>query len=124
MNAGDTGRRHNMKYKFVSNFEEPKAIPEKIVEYYQICAFKDKDTGLYQVRKFTINGNNEFTEIKIMKLNKKDLKKLLATKKQNEYRIYSVYDVQMITYPTLSDVLELKSQMITGLYDDYGFAAF
>lgn len=127
MNSDLTGRRHNMKYKFVSSFNNlpPTApVPEKLVDYFQICAFPDKTLGTYQVRKYVINNDNVFVDIKDLKLTKKELKKLLSYRKQNEYKVYPVYDLKMIPRANLSDVLELKSDMTTKSYDDYGYASF
>jgi len=95
-----------------------------VSKFYQICSFQNPETNKYHVRKFIINDKNEFTSVKEYKLSKSQYKKLLEIKKTNEYKCFSTYDLKNISYPNSSDILTLKSNMITNNHDYYGFAPF
>lgn len=110
------------KYKFVNSFDEDKPCQEQNISYYQIASFADLKTKLYHARKFTINGNNEFVSVRDYYINKRTYEKLLRQKKNNEYKLYAVYDLNHIAYPTMPDILLLKSDILGTNYDYYGYA--
>ena len=110
------------KYKFVNSFDEPEPCQEPNISFYQIAAFADLQTKLYHIRKFTINHNNEFVSVKNHHVNKRTYMKLIKHKKNNEYKLFSVYDLNQVAYPTLSDILLLKSDILSTNYDYYGYA--
>jgi hypothetical protein len=95
-----------------------------ITIFYQVCAFKNPGTGKYHLRKFIINQRNEFVSAKIYKLDRKKYKTFLNTKKNNEYKCYSVYDLTNISYPSVSDILVAQSHLLTTDNDYSGFAKF
>lgn len=111
-----------MNYKFVANFdEEPE---EQLSSFYQIASFTHPKTGRYHVRRFVINNNNEFLNVRDHYLDKNQYYKLLKRKKQNEYKMYSVYNLNSVNYPVLGDILAAKSSMIATSCDYYGPANF
>ena len=112
------------KYKFVNSFDEPEPCNEPNISLYQIAAFADPKTNLYHARRFTINYNNEFVSVKNHYINKRMYRKLLKVKKNNEYKLFSVYDLENVGYPSLSDILLLKSDILSTNYDYYGYAPF
>jgi hypothetical protein len=111
-----------MNYKFVPNFdEEPK---EHLTSFYQAASFANPQNGAYHVRRFIVNNNNEFINIRDHHLNKKQYHKLLERKKPNEYKVYSVYDLKNVNYPSFGDVLAAKSSILATDYNYYGAAPF
>lgn len=111
-------------YKFVSNFDEQKQEVETTTRFLQIAAFPNPKTGLYQIRRFHVNQNNEFVNVKDYFISKSKYGKLLQKKKNNEYKLYSVYDLNQVKYPCKSDILLLKSDILGADYNYYGSAPF
>ncbi|ARF09805.1 hypothetical protein Indivirus_3_54 [Indivirus ILV1] len=109
-------------YKFVNSFKETCANNEPNVNFYQIAAFADLETKLYHVRKFTINCSNEFISVRNHNISQRSLDKLIKLKKNNEYKLFPVYDLNYVDYPSLSDILLLKSDMLSNNYYHYGYA--
>jgi hypothetical protein len=92
--------------------------------FYQVCHFADPDIKKYHVRKFIINSDYVIKKVKNYTINKNTFKKLLETKKDHEYKIYSTYDLSNINYPDPSDILLRKSELL-GTDSEYsGFAPF
>ena len=110
------------KYKFVQSFDEKTPCPEPNIHFYQIAAFANPKTKLYHVRRFAINYNNEFVSSRNHYINKRTFDKLLKKKKNNEYKLFSVYDLADVDFPVLSDILLLKSDILSTNYDYYGYA--
>ena len=111
-----------MNYKFVANFEEEQE--EHLSSFYQIASFSHPKTGKYHVRRFVINNNNEFLNVRDHNLDKKQYYKLLKRKKPNEYKMYSVYNLNSVNYPVLGDILAAKSSMLATNCDYYGAAPY
>lgn len=118
-------KRKRTKYHFVSPSEQQEQInPDKINFYYQICTFPNPSTSKFHMRKFVINDKNEFIAINDYHLNKKQAKKFFSMKKPHEYKCYSVYSLEDVNYPHLSEVLTSKSDILSNNYDYSGFAPF
>jgi len=113
-------------YKFVSNFDEQaKAKAQEVItRYLQIASFPNPKTNLYQIRRFHINQNNEFVNVKDYFISKSKYNKLLQKRKSNEYKLYSVYNLNEVKYPCISDLLLLKSDILGTDYNYYGSAPF
>lgn len=110
-------------YKFVSTFEQPTTV-DSLSNFWQIATFINPTANKYHVRKFIINTNNEFVGIKDYFINKKEMDKLMAKLKRNQYKLYSVYDLYKINHPCLADIMTLKSDILGADYNYYGFAPF
>lgn len=113
-------------YTFVNNFDQENK-PTKFISLYQVATFphdKITNTEKYHIRKFVINEDNEFVNIKNYYLSKKEYNKFLKIKKPNEYKLFSVLDLSMINYPSLSDILLLKSNILTVDHNYSGYAPF
>jgi hypothetical protein len=110
-------------YKFVSNFNEPEQQND-LISFYQVASFSHPKNNTYHFRRFIINNDNHFVNIKEYFLNKKQFDKFIQKKKSNEYRMYSVYSLNTVAYPTLSDVLLVKSNTLKNNYNYYGYAPF
>ena len=111
-------------YKFVSSFNEP-VDDNYNISFYQLSSFPDPKHKTYHLRKFIIdNNNNTFVDVKDYRLKKRQFEKFLKRKRGNEYKTYSVYDLDVVGYPTLSDILLLKSDILSTNHDYSGFAPF
>ena len=111
-------------FKFVKTFDDP--IPENTqqLSFIQIGSFPNPKTNLYHVRRFIVNQNNEIVGIKEYFLNKKRYDKLLRHKKRNQYKLYALYNLNVVNYPCASDILLLKSDILGSDYNYSGFAPF
>lgn len=108
-------------YKFVSNFNDDEAIQEPNLYFYQVAAFADLQTNKYHIRRFTINHNNEFIDVKDRDISKRMFDKFLKYKKSNQYKLYPVYDLNYVDMPEISDILLLKSDLLSN-HDYAGYA--
>ena len=118
-----------IKYRFVTPSDSSKqgqgqGDSDDFTFYHQICTFPNPYNNKYHMRKFVINGNNEFEDVKDFYLSKKQCKKFYKIKKPNEFKCYHVYSLDDIDYPNMSDVLTSKSQILGTNYDYSGFAPF
>lgn len=110
-------------YKFVNDFNlTPK--PNNLTTFYQLSSFPNPKHGKYELRRFLVNDENEFVEIKNYLIDKKQYNKFIKYRKRQTYKIYSVYDLTLVSYPTLSDILQSRSDMLSSDYDYYGCAPF
>lgn len=112
------------KFKFVTNFDIDTENLNDVISFYQLCTFPDPFKKMYNLRRFYINNKNEFIKIKNYLLNKSQLKQFFKCKKNNEYKLYSSFDFKSIDYPTLSDILLLKSDILSNKQNYYGYASF
>lgn len=110
-------------YKFVSSFDEP--LDEGTTKsYYQVAQFADRSTHLHHIRKYIVNGQNEFESVKEYNISKSKYKKLLQIKQKHEYKLYAVYDLNIVGHPTVTDILLLKSNILSTKYDYTGYSPF
>lgn len=124
----DNSKTNNIKYKFIqqnrgTNFTNDESIND-IKFYYQICTFPIQDSDKYHMRKFVVSNNNEFIAINDYYLSKKQCKKFFAIKKTNEYKCFPHYSLEQVTYPSTSDILMLKSDLLENDNSYSGYAAF
>ena len=111
-----------MSYTFVNDFND--TVDRTIVTFLQITIHPNPKTKKYHVRKFKINNEGNFVDIKNYYLSKNKYDKLLKSKKQHEYKLYSVYTLEEVPYPSESDILLLNSSMLKTSYNYYGSAPF
>lgn len=111
-------------YKFVARFDEPDKVDETTKSFLQIASFEHPKNKLYHVRKFNINETNEFVNIKEYHVSKNKHNRLLRKKNKNEYKLYSVYSLNDVDYPNMSDILAMKSDILQSKYNYYGSAPF
>lgn len=110
-------------YTFVSNFNHEEEEPT-FSSFYQMASFIDPKTNKYHLRKYTLNDKNEFVNIKEYQLTKKQYNRFFDKKKPNEYKLFAVYNLNMINYRTLAEILVAKSDILSCNYNYYGFAPF
>jgi len=113
-----------IKYKFVDTNNPP--VPYKpeqnISYYYQVAIFFNKKLNGYHIRKFFINSDNDVIDAREYILTPSQFKKFIRNTKPNIYRTYSVYSLYNIQYPHISDILLLKSNILSKDHDYTGYA--
>ncbi len=89
--------------------------------FYQIASHPHPKTNKHHVRVFVIDNDDNFNDVRDYNIDKSQYNRLLNSKKVNEYKLYSVFALDQINYPTMSDILLLKSSNIanTNQYYDY-----
>lgn len=111
-------------YKFVKSFDPEPDPNDTITLFFQIATFPNPENKTYHVRRFMINAKDEFKSVKDYFLTQKQYQKFVQKRKPNEYKLYSVYNLKMVKYPTLADVLGVKSSMLASNVNYYGEAPF
>jgi len=110
-------------YQFVDSFDKP-VNTNKITYFFQVASFEHPKKGMYNVKKFAIDQNNKFIDIKGYWITKGQFKKFLETVKSYQYKIYPVYDLDIVEIPRLGEIVQSRSEILTGNYDYTGFAPF
>lgn len=96
----------------------------KVTRYYQICTFKDPYSNKYNARRFVTNVNNEFVDIKNIRINDRQFKKIMDLIPSNKYKLFSTYSLDHIPYPSFSDILTAQSDMLCSDNQYTGCAPF
>lgn len=112
------------KYNFVNNFNDTPGTNSPLVSFYQLATFPNPKTNKYLLRRFIIDENNNFKQIKHYQLSQTSYNKFLKLKKPNEYKLLAVYDFTSVNYPSVADILFLKSAILSNNYDYSGYAPF
>ena len=113
-----------IRYKFVNEESDNDSMDDMFSFYYQICTFPDPHSKKFHMRKFIINGKNEFVDVLDFKLSNKQCKKFFAIKKKHEYKCYPMHNLNNVDYPNMGDILMSKSDILGNDYDYSGFAPF
>ena len=92
--------------------------------FYQISVFPNPRTNKFHIRKFIINSNDEFLDIIDYHLTKHKYHKFLKFKKIHEYKLFSTFSLDNISYPSMADISLLKSDNLSNNYNYSGFAPF
>lgn len=94
-----------------------------LYKFYQICQFKDPKTNKYSVRKFIINEKNEFVNVSTRKYTEAQAIEFFKTHRDNEYRAYATYDLDLVDYPNGGTIQALQSPLLNNNHNYYGFAS-
>lgn len=93
--------------------------------FYQLATYPNpKRSKKFHMRKFIINGKNEFQDVQEYYLTRNQYDRFIKSKKCHEFKAYSVYDLENVSYPTMADIQTAKSDIICNEYDYTGFAPF
>ncbi len=92
------------------------------LSFYQLALHPHPQTNKYHVRRFIIDGEDNFCDIRDYHIDKSQYEKFLNAKKLNEYKLYSVFTLAQIKYPTMADILLLKSSIIANTHQYYDYA--
>ena len=117
----------NAKFKFIPNVNKQLTNDNcdyGSIDYFQISSFIDPNTNKYHMKRFTINGNNQFVRLKEYHLTKSKLEKFISIKKPNEYKMFSSYNLSNINYPNNGDISMARSQILEEDSSYSGYATF
>lgn len=116
----------NKRYVFIQPTSQSIYVDTTLprIKFYQICAFPNPQHNMFEVREIIIGENNEISNFRDLKLEKKSKKKLIGTLKENQYRLFSTYSLRYITMPTCADISMARSFMINNDSAYTGYAAF
>lgn len=90
------------------------------VVFYQIALFKTKKG--YEVKRFYFDNNDRLLDISKAFMSKEKVEKFVDSNKSNIYKIYSVYTLDEVPYPSTSDITLARSDIIQNDYDYSGYA--
>lgn len=96
-----------------------------IQSYYQVCLYKDETKGMYGIRKIKFNEKMEILSAKIKHYPKKILDKFVEKHKnlkENKIKLYPYNNINIVPYPTMSDLNASFSGLLNSRGDYYGFA--
>lgn len=126
MNDNFVSARKRTKYTFVKPAEEENKN-NKIINlnyYYQICTFPNPKTKKLHMRQFVVDQDHNFVNVSNYQLSSNQYKKFISTKRPNEYKWFSTYDLENVNYPSLHDILMLESDILNTDSSYTGFAKF
>lgn len=109
-------------YKFVDSFN-PTPDDEQTDTFLQIAGFEHPKSKRYHVRKFNV-FQSELTNMKDYYLSKRKYDKLLKIRKPHTFKVYSVYSLNDVNPPNMTDILNMRSTMLQSNHTRYGFAPF
>jgi hypothetical protein len=116
---------NQQKYKFTTVNNHVGYNPEKkIFKFYQICHFKHPKTGKYHVRKCIYNENYDLISVTEKTYTISQIKKFFELYKENEYKTYGTYDLQLIDFPSGELISASQSTLLNNNNDNYGYAPF
>ena len=96
-------------------------IKQDDIIFYQLATFVNPTNNKYHLRRFLINSNNKILNLKEYYVDKNFIDKLTRTKKNNAYKMYSLYDLSETNYPSISDISLARSPILQqdNLYSGY-----
>jgi len=91
------------------------------LKFYQIGTFSDPSTRKYPVRKFILDGNNNFIDVRNYRLTFDQLKNFMSKKRETDYKLYSTCTLDDIPYPHSGDICLARSPILS---DDQGYSGY
>lgn len=117
----------NTRYVFKNNTTKcdlaynPKPAIHK---FYQICLFKNPNTNERHIRRCIINEECKLINIDEKYMTEKQYQKFLKNHRQNEYKFYPTYDLELVDIPNPGDILQAQSPLLNNDYHYSGFAEY
>ena len=107
-------RKHKIKFiKNVQSENKNRYQPDhKFYKFHQICMFRDPETSKYNVRSIIFDENQEIIKSSEKEYSANQCKALISSSKINEYKTYSTYDLSLVDYPNIDDLLKAQSDLL------------
>lgn len=108
----------NQKNKFnfirdTNNYNKSWYQPEhKLYKFYQICMYKDPKYDKYNIRLLIIDENQDIIKETIKRYTLQQCNNIIASSKTNEYNVYPTYDLNLVGYPNLDELLKTQSELL------------
>lgn len=115
-----------VKYSFVpkkrdiitNSFEKPAEV-----KFYQMAMYK-ADNGRYHVRRIVYDEDNRIKEVKTSYLTKDKIQDFVEKRRSNSYKIYPVYSLDTVTYPSSADITLARSVILSADYNYTGYSPY
>jgi hypothetical protein len=103
------------KIKFVKPASDNKDMyrPEhKLYKFYQLCMYKDPTSNKHNVRVLLINENQDIVKQTNKRCTTEQYDYITSHCKDHEYRVYPTYDLDLVDYPNVDDLLKMQSELL------------
>lgn len=119
----------NKRYVFSQAKSEQQELqykPEPTINFfYQVCLFKNPYDNTHHIRKLTYDQDYKIIGLEEKKYTEKQFAKFTKVHKPNKYKLYSTYDIKLIDYPSMGDIMDCSSSLLNNQDDHFnGFALF
>jgi len=94
---------------------------QKFDSFYQICIYKDLETGLYNTKKIVFDENENIVRITPKQRSLKILKKFMTEKNVHKYKLFPVVNLDNVALPTGADIAQARSYLINNSTQHYGY---
>jgi len=112
-----------MKYNFIKP-EDYEVKQKKYFVFYQLTLFKHPKTNKHHIRKFVLDDDYNFVDVKEYYITKEQYDKFIKTHPYNKYKQYQVYTLDNIEYPNMSDILTCQSDILHNKSNDQFYTNF
>jgi hypothetical protein len=118
---------NNTNFRFTSKSTQDELTynpPERLFKYYQVCSFKNPWNGKFHIRRLIMNAKNEFVSVDENYIDSKKYERFVQSHRLNEYKLYNVYDLNHVSYPSLGEITIIQSPILEINSDYTGYAKF
>ena len=84
----------------------------KLYKFHQICMYKDLKSNKYNVRTLTLDENQNIVKETVKLYTEEQCNALISSSKDHEYTIYPTYDLDLVAYPNVDDLLKTQSELL------------
>jgi len=108
-----------MRYRFKSEDDDDICYrpPPAFFSYYQLCGIRNPNTGKYGVRKVVFNEMDKIVKIFEKEYKRDRLDLFIKKMRENRYRIYPTFDLDIIEIPNGSDLVQARSELLNNDFD-------
>lgn len=119
----------NKKYFFLtpkstSLYDDDKIQQCEEIKFYQIAIFPNPKVSKYEIREVIIDNLGNILRYKLYYVGENTHRKFIKSLRDNKYRLYPVYTLNDIDFPSCGDIILAKSGMINNDSGYSGFAEF
>lgn len=113
-------------YSFITKSSQDNSIfiPTQTISFFQVASFANPKTKLYHIRKFKINNQNEIIKVSDHHIKQNIYDEFLKQKKNTQYKMYSVYNIDMVSSPSQNDIDLSRSTILATNNTHTGYALY
>ena len=104
-----------VNFKFVDKhrtiYNNGEYVPEDVI-FYQLATFSHPIHNGYHVRRFVIDGNNNYVSVKERYFTEEEYNKFIQNTKPNIFRRYSTFDLNEVNNPNMADISLVRSDIL------------
>lgn len=98
-------------YNFVTNFNKKSKAENDLKYFFQIATFSYNNKD-YMIRKFMVTDMFTIKCITKHTATRDEVKEFMSKYPPNMFRLYPVYDIETVGFPSQTDLLMLSSEML------------